>query len=300
MGKWIAATGAAVGAGFVAGAGSLGYALWEARQYCLRSYSVPVLPAGCPPVRILHLSDLHLTARDTDRAEWIAGLAELAPDLVVVTGDFLSADSGIPLVAAALEQLLPLPGAFVFGSNDVFGARPIDPTKYFRGPSKLPKSGHRVHLHTAALREVLTAQGWHDLNNASAELTVGDGVRLALRGVGDPHVKWDRYRLVAGDWPECDVQLGVVHAPYLRVLDAMSDDGTDLILAGHTHGGQVCLPGVGTLVTNCDLDRARARGLSRYGDSWLHVSAGLGTNPNAPIRVACRPEAVLLTLVPRN
>jgi len=78
----------------------------------------------------------------------------------------------------------------------------------------------------------------------------------------------------------------------------MTADGADLVLAGHTHGGQLRVPGFGALVTNCDLDRRRARGLSTYEGSVLHVSAGLGTSPYAPIRFACPPEATLLTLVP--
>ena len=101
----------------------------------------------------------------------------------------------------------------------------------------------------------------------------------------------------------------------------MAADGVDLILAGHTHGGQLCLPGYGALVTNCDLDRRRAKGMSRWWPgagstgpeggaapssdappdaAWLHVSAGLGTSPYAPVRFACRPEATLLTLTPRD
>jgi predicted MPP superfamily phosphohydrolase len=89
----------------------------------------------------------------------------------------------------------------------------------------------------------------------------------------------------------------VVHSPYRRALDAFERNGYGLVLAGHTHGGQVCLPGVGALVTNCDLPRDRVRGLSRWGASWLHVSAGLGTSKYAPFRFACRPEASLLTVV---
>jgi predicted MPP superfamily phosphohydrolase len=84
------------------------------------------------------------------------------------------------------------------------------------------------------------------------------------------------------------------------VLDAWSADGVDLLLAGHTHGGQVRLPGYGAIVTNCGIDRARAKGLSTYESSWLHVSPGLGTSPYAPIRFACRPEATLLRLTARG
>ena len=81
-----------------------------------------------------------------------------------------------------------------------------------------------------------------------------------------------------------------------RIRYGFAADRADLILAGHTHGGQICLPGIGTLVTNCDLPRSQARGLSTWGESELHVSAGLGTNPYTPIRLACRPEATLLTI----
>ncbi len=73
-----------------------------------------------------------------------------------------------------------------------------------------------------------------------------------------------------------------------------------LTLAGHTHGGQVCVPLYGALTTNCDLPHRMAKGLHRWpgADARLHVSAGLGTSPYAPPRFACRPEATLLTLTP--
>ena len=132
-------------------------------------------------------------------------------------------------------------------------------------------------------------------------------------GVDDPHLKYDRYGLVEGPFSrEAELRVGVTHAPYQRILDAMTRDGAELVVAGHTHGGQLCLPWYGALVTNCDLDRGRAKGLSRWWPgagrslgsppppdaAWLEVSAGLGTSPYAPVRFACRPEATLLTLVP--
>ena len=139
-------------------------------------------------------------------------------------------------------------------------------------------------------------------------MKVGE-LSFAFAGVDDPHLRYDRLADVAGPADaDADVRLGVAHAPYLRVLDQYAADGYDAILAGHTHGGQVCLPGVGALTTNCDLEPARAKGLHRHpadsrdgdpGSAWLHVSAGIGTSPYARIRVACRPEATLLTLVPQ-
>ena len=99
-----------------------------------------------------------------------------------------------------------------------------------------------------------------------------------------------------------------MHSPEPELLDRFADDGYDLLLAGHTHGGQVCLPWYGSLVTNCGIDRARVKGLHRHPAAgsddparpWLHVSGGLGTSPWAPFRLFCRPEASLLTLVPRD
>ena len=134
------------------------------------------------------------------------------------------------------------------------------------------------------------------------------GTSFAFAGVDDPHLRYDRLDLVAGPAEAgADVRLAVTHAPYLRVLDQFAADGYDAVIAGHTHGGRVCLPFVGALTTNCDLDNARARASTgtrptsrrRPGSAWLHVSAGVGTSPYARIRVACRPEATLLTLTAR-
>ena len=288
----------AVGAAAVAaaGVGSLAYARWEADRYLLRQVDIPVLASG-PALRVLHISDLHLAQHQPKRERWVAALADLTPDLVVATGDFISQSVAIERLSAALGGLLSRPGVFVFGSNDEHDAKPINPLKYFRGPSRV--SRHRRSADTHRLAAVLTSAGWINLNNASTTMQIA-GHMVSCTGTGDAHIHRDDYPSVAHSWnPEADLRLGVTHAPYARVLDAMADDGADLIFAGHTHGGQVCLPRFGALVTNCDLDRSRVKGLSRHGNSWLHVSAGIGTNPYAQIRVACRPEATLLTLTPR-
>lgn len=262
--------------------------------------------AGRHPLRILHLSDLHMTPRRHRLQDWVASLAELRPDLVVVTGDFLAHPDGVEPVMASLDPLLHLPGAFVLGSNDYYAPRPINPLAYLAGPSDLHPD--RAELPWPELVSQLTSAGWVHLRNERRTLDVGARM-IELRGVDDPHIERDDYSLVAGSPREdADLALGVAHAPYLRVVEAMAADGLDLMLAGHTHGGQVRVPGIGALVTNCDLDRRQARGLSTVPrplmefaphdrpDMWLHVSAGLGTSPYAPIRFACPPEATLITL----
>jgi predicted MPP superfamily phosphohydrolase len=296
--------------GALLGAATLAYARWEAASYRLRRVEVPLLDTGHPPLRILHLSDLHMTPRRRRLQDWVASLAELRPDLVIVTGDFLSHPDAVDPVLASLAPLLDVPGAFVLGSNDYYAPRPINPLSYLAGPSDLHPL--RPELPWPELVAGLEEAGWTHLPNRRHILSAGDRV-IEVRGVDDPHIERDDYALVAGSpHADADLSLGVAHAPYLRVLDAMAADGVDIALAGHTHGGQVRVPGAGALVTNCDLDRSRARGLSSHDrplmefaphdapDMALHVSAGLGTSPYAPIRFACPPEATLLTLVARG
>jgi uncharacterized protein len=280
-----------------AGAATLAYAsLVERNLFTLRRFEVPVLPPDAEPLRVLHLSDLHLTPDQRRKQRWVADLAGLDPDLVMVTGDNIAHPDAVSALARAYGPLFDLPGAFVFGSNDYRGPVWGNPLRYFNPNREYVQGRELPH---EDLRDLLTGAGWADLNNARTTLKAG-GREIELVGVDDPHIERDDYSSVAGPTnPAADAHLGVTHTPEPLVLDAMAADGFPLLLAGHTHGGQVCVPGVGALVTNCGLPRSMAKGLHRWGDSWLHVSAGLGTHPTAPVRFACRPEASLLTLVPR-
>jgi predicted MPP superfamily phosphohydrolase len=280
----------------VIGAGTLAYAsLIERNLFTLRRFDVPILAPETEPLRVLHLSDLHLTPGQQRKQRWVGNLAGLDPDLVVVTGDNLAHPDSVPGVLAAYEPLFGLPGAFVFGSNDYTGPVWKNPFEYFDHDREYK---HGVDLPFEELRSAFLNAGWVDLNNARASVKAGGRI-IDLAGVDDPHIGRDTY-LPGTASASADVRVALAHTPEPRVLDAFAADGFDLLLAGHTHGGQVRVPGVGALVTNCGLDRRLARGLHRWGGkAWLHVSAGIGTHPTAPVRFACRPEASLLTLIPR-
>jgi predicted MPP superfamily phosphohydrolase len=266
------------------GATTLAYAsLVERNMFTLRRYDVPMLPADAEPLRVLHLSDLHMMPDQARKQRWVASLAALDPDLVVVTGDNMAHPGAVPGVLRALQPLLDYPGAFVFGSNDYTGPVLKNPFTYFL-PDREYTEG--VALPYEELRQVFTGAGWADLNNARTSLKAG-GRELDLVGVDDPHIDRDDYPAVSGRVASsADLSIAVTHSPEPRVLDQMAADGFGLLLAGHTHGG---------------LPRSMARGLHRWpgSDSWLHVSAGLGTHPTAPVRFACPPEASILTLIPR-
>lgn len=267
---------------------------WERNAFTLRRHTVPLLAPGSAPLSILHVSDLHMMPGQRRKQQFLSELAALEPDLVLNTGDNLSSDRAVPAVVQALGPLLGRPGAFVFGSNDYYAPVPKNPLSYL-GLAK--KKHSAVPLPWRDLRAAFAERGWVDATHRRAEIAV-DGRRVLVAGVDDPHIGRDRYDEIAGPaGPAFDLRIGLVHAPEPRVLDRFDADGYDLAVAGHTHGGQLCLP-TGAIVTNCGIDRSRVQGLSAWGRNLvLHVSAGLGTSPYVPVRTFCRPEATLLELV---
>lgn len=299
-----------IGAAALAGSAGLVWALVEAQAFVLREISVPVLTPGARDLRVLHISDLHLMPGQHRKAAWVRDLATTDPDLVINTGDNLSHPASLPVLLRALGPLLEVPGVFTLGSNDYFRPQPRNPARYLLADARSEDS-HREppSLPGRELRAALVARGWTDLANKRAVLEVA-GQELSFVGTADAHMDIDEIPApTLEDRPTSAVaHLGVTHAPYQRVLNGLREDGCDMAFAGHTHGGQLCLPLVGALTTNCDLDNGRAKGLHGWpgarpdedpASMWLHVSAGLGTNPYTPVRFFCRPEATLLTLVSR-
>jgi predicted MPP superfamily phosphohydrolase len=270
----------------------------------LREFDLELLPAGTKPLRLLHLSDIHMAPNQPDKIAWVQSLADLKPDLVVNTGDNLSDVGAVPLAIDALEPLFDFAGAFVWGSNDYFAPQRRNPLRYLLGPSKTP-SKPRQSIELQPLADRFTKAGWLDLNNQSGSLRVSN-TGIGLLGLNDPHeglADFESLRKQADQVGSVELKIGVAHAPYLRVIESFARQGAKLVLAGHTHGGQVCLPGGRALVSNCDLPPKFARGLSGWSfdghDTMLHVSAGIGTSQFAQYRLFCPPEASLITLRPK-
>ncbi len=283
-----------------AGAACVAYGTFvERRWYALRRVTVPgVLRSGAGRLRILHVSDVHLVPGQDHRVRFLEELSGEDHDLVVATGDLMGAADAED---ATVEALAPLtrdgrPGLVVLGSNDLYGPVVKSPLSYFVSPRR---RSHGARLDTQRMVDGLAEHGYRTLRNEAVTVETQAGTVVA-GGIDDPHLRTtvlpDPSAVAGPRDTDAVLRLGLVHAPYLAALDVLVDAGHDLLMAGHTHGGQVRFPPVGALVANCDLPLDQARGLSRHHDRWLHVSAGLGHSVYAPFRFACRPEATLLEL----
>ena len=302
MASWSRGASAAAGAGLAVAA----YAtLVEPRWYRVRHLELPGALTRPGRLRILHISDSHLAPWQEHRIAFLRSLAHLDHDLVIASGDLLGWSDVEDLTADALAPLTSggRPGLAVLGSNDRYGPVWKSPTAYFTRPER------RIHgapLDTQRLVQRLEHHGYQTLVDGRTRVDTPVGP-IAVGGIDDPHLAFG-----AGAHPDAvlppasaiapdrdldaALRLGLVHAPYRVALDRLVEAGHDVLLAGHTHGGQVRLPGVGALVANCDVPLAQARGRSRWGRRWLHVSPGLGHSAYAPVRFACRPEATVLDL----
>lgn len=280
--------------GILLGAGLLcvSYGVFlERRWFRANRYRVDVAREGLStPISILHLSDLHFTAGDRRKSRFLASLAR--PDVAVLTGDVIGEPEGVEDAVAALRPLRGrLASYFVLGSNDYFVPERVNYLNYFTG-KRTRRPG--VRSRWREMVSLLEADGWTHLPNDRTELAV-DGVRLEVMGMDDPHIERHDLRVAPRRDPAA-LGLAVVHSP--DPAPELAALGYDLILSGHTHGGQVRLPLVGAIVTNSQMPTRLCRGLSRLGASLLHVSPGLGTSKFAPFRFLCRPEATILELVP--
>jgi uncharacterized protein len=294
-----------VGGLALAGGAVAGYATRvEPRWYRIAHHVVPGALRRPGRLRILHIADTHLAPWQEHRVRFLASLGHLDHDLVVATGDLLGWPDHEEATARALAPLTSgsRPGLVVLGSNDRFGPVLKSPLAYFTAPERRT---HGVPLDTPRFVSALERFGYRTLVDGTTEVATAIG-NVAVGGIDDPHLAFGRGMApdqvlppaaqVAPTDEDAALRLGLVHAPYRSALDRLVEAGHDVILAGHTHGGQVRLPTYGALTANCDVPLRQARGLSRWQRRWLHVSPGLGHSAYAPVRFACRPEATVVDL----
>ncbi len=278
-GKWITRRQFLQAAGWTTAAvctGRLAYAWWYERwdlELTTTALRVPRLPAPFAGLRIAHLTDLHLgkyvPARFIARA--VALTQRTHPDLIAITGDFVGYEARDAETCAAEVAKLQAPlGVFATLGN------------------------HDVWVGPEAVIPPLRAAGLDVLMNEARELTRG-GSRLFLVGVNDSATHQDDLYRACHKLPRGDVRLLLAHSP--DILPRAQPFHSDVVLAGHTHGGQVNLPWIGPPLVNIGLGREYVAGLKRWGRTQVYISRGIGMIA-PPIRFRCRPEVAVLTLQP--
>jgi predicted MPP superfamily phosphohydrolase len=287
----VALAGAGISA--AAAAACVGWGIVEAHRYWIRTHQLAVLPPDAKPLRILQVSDLHLRMSSTRLAAFLSGLAEETYDLVLATGDLLGEPAAVERCARLLGGLQGRLGCyFVLGSSDYYAPRFKNYLDYFTKRRRPPAKPNR----TGDFLRMLKEQGYEDLTNRTIRVDL-KGTPTQITGLDDPFLHRDDRSLLRRS-PDAAFAMCVVHdpAPYQDAAQA----GFDLVVAGHTHGGQIRFPFVGAVVTNSTVPRRLALGASWVGRTLLFVTPGLGTGKFAPYRFLCPPEASVLELVPRG
>lgn len=246
----------------------IGYRQFHRLRLSRRELTLERLPRAFDGFRILHLSDLHLDLDRSFTETLVRTLAGCAYDLCVMTGDYRNFTVGDPRPALAelrrVLDVLPPPVYGVLGNHDSIESVPD-----------------------------IEAMGMRVLLNEQVLIRRGDAA-LCLAGIDDPNV-YQTHRLdraLRGAPPDAPVVL-LSHSPVIHAEAAHA--GVDLVLAGHIHGGQICLPGGHILLRNDLSPRKVWRGLWREGRTQGYTSRGTGAC-GVPLRFFCPPEAVVHVL----
>lgn len=258
-------------------------------------FRVQPLHVPCPalerPLKILHLSDTHLLPGDRRKLEFVQRVTDADYDFVFHTGDVAETPEAEPLVPSMLTRQ-PRHGAYLVpGNHDHLRLSALEGWGEFllgkqHGPERLTDVARMKANYEAGGR-------WRVLLNERAAHTI-DEREVVVAGVDDPWSDRGDLQATMHGLKRADVLIGLVHVP--TDLASFAQRGFHLVLAGHTHGGQVRLPLVGALRTQCDLPNRLARGLHYVESTAVHVSQGLGAGKVVRVRVLCPPTAYVITL----
>jgi len=268
------------------------WSLLEPRRFRIRRLRLSSDDCALPPLRILHLTDTHFSGRDEPILRFLRRIAgEAEYDLVVFTGDLIHRAAGIPSLAEAASLFEPTLGSFaVLGGHDHTNMNALITWRHLITGRRLKElcPPNPVEEVIAALE----GAGVETLQDENRRLKAPDGSPFAIVGLRDAYdfdPDWEA--AWSGIAPDVPV-LALSHSP--DALPEAAARRTDLMLSGHTHGGQVRLPLIGALITYTDIGRRAARGAFRYKDTALLVSSGLGASPATPFRLLCPPTAFVI------
>jgi predicted MPP superfamily phosphohydrolase len=279
-------------------AGGIGAYLYASkiatRRYRLEVVGITTAGGGATdrPLRILHISDLHLTAPESHKIEFLKRATDGDYDFIFLTGDVFENEGGLKYAGQILSRSPRLGAYAVLGNHDYYDY------KWF---NKTIGRINRKYRHPTVMRDV------RPLIEALA-----DGGFTTLRNEGVTHAQ-DRVHVVGIDYPGITdskltelidsappgcLVLALQHVP--KRLDALAETGADVVFCGHTHGGQIRLPGFGAFITDSELPRHEASGVVWRQSTAIHVSRGISADPKTNFRLFCPPAATVVEVVAKT
>ncbi|RJP31004.1 MAG: hypothetical protein C4527_08690 [Candidatus Omnitrophota bacterium] len=258
--------------------------LCEPRRFRIHRRTINLPGRLLPPLTILHLSDFHFYHGRTARVRFLHSLAAEPVDFIFITGDLIDDDSGIDLCLQALRPLQARYGIYcVFGNHDYvhIGFRDL-----FHRTGAPPR--RRYHFNDVnRLMDALRDMGITVLQNERTEVNV-EGTVFTIAGIDDPYLYRDDIAKTFDGYEKENPCFVLVHTPdrYAEI----SAYHPVMVFSGHTHGGQVCLPFVGPIVTRTTAPRQFTSGLVRMNGSVFHTTRGVGSGRLTRPRLFCPPE----------
>jgi predicted MPP superfamily phosphohydrolase len=240
-------------------------------------------------LKILHLSDLHLCCPDEKKAAFLARVTDDDYDMVVITGDIFENLDSLVYVPSLLSKKPRLGAYAVLGNHDYYAYGWFNKTvgavlRRFRTPA--------TRRDVTPMIEALEAGGFQVLRN---EITRVPDEDIAIIGIDYPGISEALLQKLVEEVGANEMLMALFHLP--RNLDMLSRLGIELVLGGHTHGGQVRMPGIGAIVTDSEMPRHEAAGLIWRQDTAFHISRGLGTDPRTNFRLFCPPAVTVLEVI---
>jgi predicted MPP superfamily phosphohydrolase len=273
--------------------------------------------AATPDFTILHLSDFHLRKdrKGEKLFEFVHSLSNYNPDFIFITGDLVEKDIYFDYLAEMLEGLNAKSGKYaVFGVHDYYNKTPKE---FIKNMIKRIKEYQREN-DVSGLINKLGGIGIKVLRNERVSHFLSRDFSINISGLEDSAIgKTDiaktmlekgnsKKELINKDLFVLDgrnlhnlndskkIEICLTHTPDMDLFGRLADNGVDIIFAGHTHGGQVRLPGIGAIISGCDISAKYASGLFYFKKFVLYVSRGLGEGRYSPFRFYCPPEATII------
>ncbi len=275
----------------LAGAGVYLYASQvESRRFQLEKLSVTIDgdARANKTLRILHISDLHLSEPESQKLKFLQQVTADDYDLIFLTGDVFQNYSGIQYASQLLAKMPRLGAYAVLGNHDYYDYNMFHKTfgriwKHYRHPNKFRD--------VTPMIEALELAGFQVLRNEKRSFST-EGVSLI--GIDYPGISPRRLKDLAALVPREHLLLALFHLP--RKLQHMAEAGIHMAFGGHTHGGQIRIPGVGAVITDSELKRHEASGLVKRDNTLFHISPGVGADPRSNLRLFCPPAATVIDL----